>query len=230
MVAGRAIESAMATTSDGADSASKGVLSPLDRLTEALYGIILVLTFTGTVRVAAQGGDDPATTLWAAVGCSLAWGLVDASMYVFGSLTTRSRSFYLIRQLRADPEHGRQLLADALPAVVADALPRAERDAVVAALAKVPVPPRARVRRQDLEGAVGIFFLANAALLPLAVPFVLISDLRVAQHVSNGIALVLLFACGFALARYTGERPIRVALRLTGFGVVLIALTVALGG
>jgi hypothetical protein len=31
------------------------VLNPLDRLTEVLYGIILVLTFTGTLRVATQG-------------------------------------------------------------------------------------------------------------------------------------------------------------------------------
>jgi len=220
----------MAAPTDTGDSGGGGVLSPIDRLTELLYGIILVLTFTGTVRVAAQGGDDPATTLWAAVGCSLAWGLVDASMYVFGSLTGRSRSFFLVRQLRADPEHGRRLIADAVPSAVNEALSSAEWDKVVAALGKVPVPPRARVTRDDLAGAVGIFLLANAALLPLALPFVLIADLRVAQHVSNAIALVLLFACGFALARYTGERPIRVALRLTGFGVVLIALTMALGG
>jgi len=57
------------------------VLNPIDRLTEVLYGIIMVLTFTGTLRVAAQGGEAPGTTLWGAVGCSLAWGLVDGTMF-----------------------------------------------------------------------------------------------------------------------------------------------------
>ncbi len=220
----------MATTADARDPDGGGVLSPIDRLTELLYGIILVLTFTGTLRVAAQGGDDPRTTLWAAVGCALAWGLVDASMYVFSSLTSRSRSFYLVRRLRADPEEGRRLIADAVPSAVSEALSPAEWDRVVVALGKVPVPPRALVTRDDLAGAVAIFFLANAALLPLAAPFALIADLDLAQHVSNTIALVLLFACGLALARYTGERPLRVAFRMAGFGVVLIAVTIALGG
>ena len=41
----------------GFDSQTCAVLSSIDRLTELLYGIILVLTFTGTLRVAAQGGD-----------------------------------------------------------------------------------------------------------------------------------------------------------------------------
>jgi len=220
----------MVTTTDAGDSGGRGVLSPIDRLTELLYGIILVLTFTGTIRVAAQGGDDPATTLWAAVGCSLAWGLVDASMYIFSSQTARSRSFYLVRRLRADPEEGRRLVANAVPAAVNEALSPAEWDRVVAALGKVPVPPRARVTRNDLGGAVAIFFLANAALLPLAVPFALISDLRAAQYVSNVVALVLLFGCGLALAPYTGERPAWVAFRLTGFGVALVGATIALGG
>jgi hypothetical protein len=55
-----------------ADAPHAGVLSPIDRLTELLYGIILVLTFTGTLRVATRGGREVGVTLWAAVGCSLA--------------------------------------------------------------------------------------------------------------------------------------------------------------
>jgi len=82
----------------------------------------------------------------------------------------------------------------------------------------------------DTDDAGGGHVLANAALLPLAAPFALIADLRVAQPVSNAIALALLFGCGLALARYTGERPLRVAFRMAGFGVVLIAVTIALGG
>jgi len=211
------------------DAGGGKVLNPIDRLTEVLYGIILVLTFTGTLRVATQG-EDLRTTLWAAVGCSLAWGIVDGTMYVFGALASRNRSYQLLRALKDDPPAGRRALETALPTVVAHALTGAEWDAVAAALAKLPVPPRARVTRDDVAGGAAIFLLANAALLPLAAPFVLIADLDLAQNVSNGLALALLFATGAKLAPYTGARPLWGGLRFMASGAVLVAVTIALGG
>jgi VIT1/CCC1 family predicted Fe2+/Mn2+ transporter len=180
--------------------------------------------------VTVQGGDDLTTMLWATVGCSLAWGLVDGAMYVFGNLASRNRSYYLLRRLRDDPAAARSALVASVPSAVADVVPPSRWDEMVAVLSRVPVPSRARAGRDDLLGGVAIFFLANAALLPLAAPFVVIDDLDLAQHVSNAVALVLLFGAGHQLARYTGERPLRVALRFVAFGLVLIAATLALGG
>jgi hypothetical protein len=213
-----------------ADSTGRGVLSPIDRLTELFYGIILVLTFTGTLRVASQGRDDVRTTLWAAVGCSIAWGLVDGCMYVFSCRVSRNRSYSLARQLREEPAAARATIMASVPSAVARALSPAEWDRVVAALGRVDVPPLVGVKRDDLVGGVAIFALANATLLPLAAPFALIGDLALAQHVSNGLALALLFAVGCGLARYTGERPLRVGLLLVAFGLALVAATIALGG
>ena len=213
-----------------ADPTSRHVLSPIDRLTELLYGIILVLTFTGTLRVASQGKDDVRTTLSAAVGCSLAWGFVDGSMYVFSCLVSRNRSYSLTRKLRDEPAAARTALMASVPSVVAQALSSAEWDRVVAALARINVPPPARVKRDDLVGGVVIFLLANVALLPLAAPYALIADLALAQRVSNALALALLFAVGYGLGRYVGERPLRVALLLVAFGLALVAATIALGG
>ena len=213
-----------------ADSTGRHVLSPIDRLTELLYGIILVLTFTGTLRVASQGKDDVRTTLWAAVGCSLAWGFVDASMYVFSCLVSRNRSYLLARQLRDEPAAARRTIMASVPSVVAQAVSSAEWDRVVAALGRINVPPPARVKRNDLVGGVAIFLLANVALLPLAAPYALIADLALAQRVSNALALALLFAVGHGLARYTGDPPLRVALVFVAFGLALVAATIALGG
>ncbi len=64
----------------------------------------------------------------------------------------------------------------------------------------------------------------------LAAPFALMDDIRRAQLVSNGLALALLFGAGFSLAYQTGENPFSVAYRLLGFGAVLVAVTLALGG
>ena len=189
-----------------------------------------MLTFTGTLRVASQGMHDVRTTLWAAVGCSLAWGFVDGSMYVFGCLVSRNRSYSLARQLRDEPAAARSAVMASVPSLVAQAVSSAEWDKVVAALRRIEVPPPARVKRDDLVGGLAIFLLGNVALLPLAAPYALIADLGLAQRVSNGLALVLLFAVGYGLARYTGDRPLRVALLFVAFGLALVAATMALGG
>jgi len=212
------------------DASAGSVLSPIDRLTELLYGIILVLTFTGTLRVAVQGGTDVTTMLWATVGCSLAWGLVDAAMYVFGNLASRNRSYFLLRKLRSDPTSARIALVASMPSAVADAVPPSDWDEVVTVLSRVPLPSRARVGRDDLLGGLAVFCLANAPFLPLAAPFLIFEDLDLAQRFSNAIALILLFGAGHQLARYTGEKPVHVALRFVAFGLFLVAATIALGG
>ena len=54
------------------------VLSPVDRVSEMLFGLFMALTFVGAVSVADSGDAQVRTLLIAALGCNLAWGLVDA--------------------------------------------------------------------------------------------------------------------------------------------------------
>ena len=54
---------------------SKRVLDPIDRVSEVLFGLIMVLTFTGSLSVAEAGRDDVRTMLIGAVGCNVAWGV-----------------------------------------------------------------------------------------------------------------------------------------------------------
>jgi hypothetical protein len=53
------------------------VLDPVDRSGEVLFGLIVALTFTTTFEVATAGAVDVRTMLIGALGCNLAWGLVD---------------------------------------------------------------------------------------------------------------------------------------------------------
>ena len=73
------------STSDGR------ILDPIDRISEVLFGLFMVLTFTGTLSVASAGREDVRTMLIAAIGCNTAWGFVDAMMYVLRTLVERSR-------------------------------------------------------------------------------------------------------------------------------------------
>jgi Na+-driven multidrug efflux pump len=54
------------------------VLDPTDRFSEVVFGVVMAMTCTGTVSVASAGEQDMRPLLYAAVGCNLAWGIVDA--------------------------------------------------------------------------------------------------------------------------------------------------------
>ena len=56
------------------------VLSPMDRVSEMLFGLFMALTFVGAVSVAEAGREHLRDMFVAALGCNLAWGLVDAIM------------------------------------------------------------------------------------------------------------------------------------------------------
>lgn len=212
------------------DSNTKHVLDPMDRLNELFYGTVLALTLTGTLRVTGQGQRDASTALWAVVGCSIGWGLVDGIMYVYGSAASRNRNYRLLRSIRADPTVARDRIMASMPPVVADALPSTEWNRIVDAIGTLPAQSNWHLKRDDILGGVAIFFLANAALLPLAAPYVLVANHDAARHVSDAVALVMLCGCGLGLAHYTGERPLTAVIRCVGVGLALVAAIMALGG
>jgi len=49
--------SAATTNQDPAGPSSKRVLEPIERISEVLFGLIMVLTFTGSLSVAAENGN-----------------------------------------------------------------------------------------------------------------------------------------------------------------------------
>ena len=49
------------------------LLDPIDRNSEILFGLFMVLTFTGTLSVATAVRQDVRTMLIAAIGCNAAW-------------------------------------------------------------------------------------------------------------------------------------------------------------
>jgi VIT1/CCC1 family predicted Fe2+/Mn2+ transporter len=64
----------------------------------------------------------------------------------------------------------------------------------------------------------------------VVIPFLFIHETRLALRISNGIAILMLFAAGWAYARYSGGRPWWTSLAMIAIGVVCVATTIALGG
>jgi len=212
---------------------SRRILDPPARISEILFGVIMALTFTTTVDAAHAGRAEVRTLVFAAIGCNLAWGLVDAMMFLLDAMMERGRDLLTLNAVRtaSSPDTARAIIADALPPLVArqltsDDLARVQHGLV----ALTDVPARPQLKKNDWLGAVGVFLLVFASTFPLVVPFFVIRDVRIALRVSNAIAIALLFASGYLLARYGGYRPLLMAVTMVVLGCALVALTIALGG
>jgi len=167
-----------------------------------------------------------------ALSCNLAWGIIDAVLYLMGSMAERGQNLRLFRTIRAaDADTARALIAGALPPLVARLMPSAEIDALRERLDRIVEPPSAaRLRRDDFLGALAVFLLVFLSTFPVAVPFMLMTDAYTAMRVSNLVAVVLPFLTGWAFGRVAGRQPLLVAIGMVLLGITLVGLTMALGG
>jgi VIT family len=219
--------------SDQAIKSSKRVLEPIERVSEVLFGLIMVLTFTGSLSVAEAGRDDVRTMLIGALGCNLAWGIIDGVLYLMGSLAEKGRGLLTFRAVRkaADPKEAQRRIAEALPPVVASVLEPVELESLYQRLKQLPEPSdHVQLRKDDWLGAVGVFFLVFLSTFPVVIPFIFMSHAGPALRVSNAIAIVMLFLTGYAFGRITGRRPWLVGISMVVLGSILVAMTIALGG
>jgi hypothetical protein len=215
------------------EPAREPVLSPVDRVSELLFGLFMALTFVGAVSVSEAGQEEIRNMLIAALGCNLAWGLVDAVMYLVRTVTDRGRSLTLALAVRAaaNAETGRKLIARTLSRVGAVVVSEAEIEAIRARIAALTsLPARPTLRWDDLLAAVAIFLIVVASTFPVVLPFVLIDDVAVAKALSRAIALAMLFFGGLALGRYAGYGSWRVGFMMAGLGTALVGAIRALGG
>jgi VIT family len=208
-------------------------LDPQDRILEVLFGLIMVLTFTGSLSATEAGREEVRTMLIGALGCNLAWGLIDAIMYLMTCLSERGRGILTFRAVRkaTNPTKANGIIADAMPPLLASVLQPAELEMMRQRLSQLPEPPeRPRLTWPDFKGAITVFCLVFLCTFPVAIPFLFMHDTMVAMRTSNGIAVVMLFVLGYYYGRLAGYPAWRTGLAMVLIGCILVALTIALGG
>ena len=107
----------MTTMPENLIKSSRRQLEPMERISEVLFGLIMVLTYTCSFSVAGAGREEVRTMLVGALGCNLAWGLIDAVFYLMGKFSVFGQGILKVRALRqvANPSEAYQIIADALP-------------------------------------------------------------------------------------------------------------------
>jgi len=222
-----------ALAADASTGGRERLLDPIARMSEVLFGLIMVLTFTGAFEVANAGNEDVRLLLVGTLGCNLAWGLVDAVMFLISTLTERGRGLLTVRavQRATSPEQARQVISEALPPLVASLMTAAEVETLRQGILEMrSLPPRPSIERDDWLRALAVFLLVFLSTFPVVIPFMIFSDAQNALRASNVIAIVMLFGVGFVLARHGGYRPVLTGVSMVLLGIALVAIAIALGG
>jgi hypothetical protein len=209
------------------------VLDPMERISETLFGLIMALTFICSLGVATAGNIKIQTMLVGALGCNLAWGIVDGGLYLLARIHDRGGNILTLRAIRQspDPETARRVIADALPPELVSVLPLDQLELIRQKLQQLPEPrERPMLTRHDWIGALGLCLLSFASTFPVVIPFIFLSDAKLALRASYAVAIVMLFCCGYAFGYRSGLRPWAAGLSMVAVGGALVSVAVALGG
>jgi hypothetical protein len=68
-----------------------------------------------------------------------------------------------------------------------------------------------------------------ASTFPVAIPSLFIGEVRPALRLSNAVAIVRMFLCGYVFARCTGLRPWPTGLVMIAIGCAMVGVAIALG-
>ena len=68
-------------------------VDPATSLGEVMFGLIMTLTFTlgAGIIIEDEGREGARQLLIALIGCNIAWGIIDAALYLVGQLLNRGR-------------------------------------------------------------------------------------------------------------------------------------------
>ena len=208
------------------------ILDPVERISEVLFGLIMALTFTGTLSVVNADKTEIKTMLVGAIGCNIAWGLVDAVMYLVTTMILRGRSLTLLKHVRetSDSEKANEYIKEHLPPVIADVLGVESIDNIRQKLNAMPELPSKKLRAYDFKAALGIFILVVLSTLPPVIPFLFVRDAAMALRISNLVAIIMMFISGWMLARFAGNNKLLTGIVVALLGIGLVLLTILLGG
>ena len=176
-------------------------------------------------------GQAIGSVLLAALGCNVAWGIVDGVMFVVTTMVERTRRLNLVEGIRnASIIEASQIFAESLPEEIHSVISATEADLLLSRIRALPAATRPRILSfDDITAALLIVALVTASTVPPSIPFLLIENLPTAMRVSNAVSLIMLFSIGAKLGKYMGRSPWPTALAMTAIGACLVAVTIAFG-
>jgi len=210
----------------------KRFLDPMERISEIIFGLVMVLTVTCSFSVGGGGRTEVHQMLIGTLGCNIAWGVIDAVLYWLACFHVHGEKIIALQAVReVNPDEAYRVIGDALPPLIASVMTPTEFEAVRQRLRRLPDPPQTtRITKHEWLAGLGVFLLVVVSVLPVALPFLFVHDPKHALRISNSIAVLLLFLTGYKYGHVTRYRPLWSGLIMIAIGVAMVGMTIALGG
>ena len=208
----------------------RAILSPSDRHSEMLFGLIMVLAITGTVWL---GTHSTKAIISAGIGACVAWGIVDGIIYVYSSLLERGRIALAAQEASTCTGEGCDLRAikEELEGTIVDTLGERERHEVAQHILMrlKPVENRTSVNKDDLLGGIAAGMLVFVSGVPPLIPFIFLDGIW-ALRLSSIIGFVMLYAIGYRWGGYVGRSRFWTGVTMMSVGIAITGVVIALGG
>ncbi|NJD52897.1 MAG: hypothetical protein FIB07_08535 [Candidatus Methanoperedens sp.] len=208
----------------------RSLLSPSDRHSEILFGLIMVLTIIGTVELAT---GSRMAIISAGIGACIAWGLVDGIIYVYGSLLERGRIALAAQEASTCTGEGCDLrkVKEELEGTIVDTLSERERHEVAQhiLIRLKPVENHTHATKEDILGGIAAGTLVFISGIPPLLPFLFLDDTW-ALRLSRIIGFIMLFAIGYRWGGYVGRSRFQTGVIMLAVGIAITAVVIALGG
>lgn len=211
-------------------------LSPSERLSEVIFGIIMALTVTSSLRIALGTSPSARVTIATTVlGNNLAWGIVDAVMFLLVIIFERHRERQLVEKIKRTKDKATAIKAVRrdLKDTLVEVMPKTAREHVYEHIAEVlerSKPEKVKLTRKDLLGALASFALVFSVAIPIVLPYLIFPTRAEMIYSSDIIATGLLFLVGYLWAYYTNWNKFLTGIIFVLIGVVISVVTVFLGG
>jgi VIT1/CCC1 family predicted Fe2+/Mn2+ transporter len=221
-----------------------GLIDPIDRLSESIFSILILLTFTLAFRVIRLSGNSGQASssenvnelLIGALGAILAWGVIDGVMYALIAFFERGERHRLLNKIQcaeSEPEAVDAIAAD-LDYILEPITGDGERQLLYRGILehlRHSQPRKIGFKREDFTGALGHVLVAILAVLPSLIPlFLLRQNDDLAIRASNYVSFIVLFLVGYRWGKYTGANPWKTGLLLMTVAVAMVLIAIPLGG
>jgi hypothetical protein len=192
----------------------------------------MAISVTAAFEITTGGEVDVHELMLAALGCNLAWGLIDGVIYLLQLQFERHRMHRMVLELREikGEEAFRARVAAEVPPLVAQAMTADSYSYIRRAVQGYGQARPAYWSRQEFAAAGLICALVFGSTFPLVLPFMVMQEPWLALRVSHAIAVAMLFILGWKLGRWSGASAFGAVALLAMVGVVLAVMCVALGG
>lgn len=219
-------------------------IDPIDRLTESLFSILILLTFTMTAWIIGLSGTGEHTLdsrnivdlAIAALVTITAYGVIDGVIYVLLTMFGRGESHRLLQGVQAadSEQEAVDVIADNLDYMLEPITGEPERRQLYSHILdhlRSSQPRQIGLKWEDITAGLMHILVAILVILPALAPLLIMRrDPERAILVSNFISLFLLFFVGYRWGKYTGANPWKTGLIILSVIVALVIFLFWLGG